>query len=309
MADTLKYWHNGHPIILSSVTAVANLKYWDSAQPYVMIPPPPPPPSVYKDVSLRSVYNNLSDNLKLLYDFSETGSLLATADNSANQRTGNVSGSNTTAMWTAGGTGGLNCDGTNDHVDIAGTDIFSAHTIGSVEMWVDILELDRLQSLFNYSKSTDNLQHFNIQLQADNSFKVVIGAGTDFLTSNNAITDTGIYHILLTNDGTTIKFYLNSVLQDITWSDTAKTLWFADLTGANTITLGNYMTNGADDHYANTTYYKFAVYDIALTQSQITKIFRNERLLFDSDIRPTVPIPNPGRSTTNVQTGLIFQDI
>ena len=272
----------------------------------------------YEDTTLRKVYDDLSGNLKLLYDFSDGGSSVSVTDKSDNSLTGTIvsgaTGDNVSAanMWTNGGGGGLNLDGTNDYVDIDGTDIFSGHAVGSIEMWIDIEELDKTQMLFNYAKTTDTSNRHNIHIAADNTIRSdIVSATTDAINTDNSITATGIYHLVMTNDGVAWKLYLNSVSQAFTWTTGSVTIdWFDDLTGSDTITLGSYLTGGnTTDYYFNGTFYKFAVYDIALTQTQITKIFRNERLLFDQDVRPDVPIRNPGRSETNMTTGLIFQDI
>ena len=53
--DTLKYWHNGHPIISSNATEVPILKYWDSGHPFVMIYPPPTMPTITGIISITGI--------------------------------------------------------------------------------------------------------------------------------------------------------------------------------------------------------------------------------------------------------------
>ena len=269
------------------------------------------PKNYYTATLLPSVYDDVSSNIKLLYDFGKGGGSTDVSDKSNNSNTGTivcgVTGDNTSIanMWANGGAGGLNLDGINDYVQLTGTDIFGTQTQGTIEMWVDIETLGLgHQIFFCQGKTTTNVDQLYVYLETDNDlvFVVRLTDGTYHTKAmNTKITEIGLYHIVIANTGSDIEFYLNAINISSTYGSGDSLKWFDDISGGDFTVLGGYVyDNAVTSHMFNGTFFKFAVYDIALTQDQITKIFNYERLFLDSaDISSGIVPPKAGYNSSN----------
>ncbi len=119
------------------------------------------------------------------------------------------------------------------------------------------------------------------------------------------LTEDEWYHIVGTYNGQILKIYLNG--QEIAEQD------FGSSTG---ISVRSYpLTIGTDIYDFNPVYLKgtldeIQLYDVALTQAQITQLYNAFNTASVNDINLRVKLfPNPATSNVNIQTNLRFKEV
>ncbi|NYZ79236.1 LamG domain-containing protein, partial [Candidatus Micrarchaeota archaeon] len=163
---------------------------------------------------------NVDSTTKGLWHFDE-GSGNSAYDSSGNGNTGSFSGLNFVPTWVGGKYGyGLNFDWT-DAQHIAVTDSNSLHLNGSITMELWFRETSTGSGLGEWllnKDSSTNYNNSNYALWTDNLNKIR-GAVSDCsvvanLTSATIISLNTWYHVAFTYDGSTIKLYVNGVLEN-----------------------------------------------------------------------------------------------
>ncbi len=187
----------------------------------------------------------------LILHFDE-GSGSVVKDSSGNGNDGTIYG----ATWIDGISGkALRFDGVDDYVDFGNLGLTNSK--GTIEVWVSPKRIATgyYGQIFSVR---DNTLKNNIQFYVGEgsgtkmvSFYMAID-GTPVIDISGQITQNEWYHVVITQDGTTSKMYIDGVLQPKTGSGE----WFDDLTGINEYAVGrlrhmsNYYFNGAIDELA-----------------------------------------------------------
>ena len=101
-----------------------------------------------------------------------------------------------------------------------------------------------------------------------------------YLTANDGVTNLSVvgalwHHIVVVQDGSEQKIYQDSSLLSNTYSTG---YWFDEILGSSDpITIGgNPGYAGSGPYEYNGSLYKFKIYDIALTQEQVTTLYNNK---------------------------------
>ncbi len=169
------------------------------------------------DLVLWFKFNNLSSNGVYENDSSGYG-------NNGTLVNMNFTG-NSTSGWNSSGRFGsaLVFDGVNDYIN-TGTGVSSTLTsAATVEAWI---YANTIPSASDYDEVIDNRRSADdmgvqLELNGDNQkfkFIVDVGASTALATSDNTFSAGRWYHIIGTWDGTTVKIYVDGVLQATTGS-------------------------------------------------------------------------------------------
>lgn len=129
-----------------------------------------------------------------------------------------VSGNNNTGAlingptYTSANGGSIVFDGIDDYAEFSG--LQGNFTVGSLECWVKPNVSD---TFFQIVSRTNNsiLGNFNITKEVNNTYRFVLRvSGTQYnIFTNISTTPTAWAHLVATYDGTTQRFYFNSVLQ------------------------------------------------------------------------------------------------
>ena len=127
-----------------------------------------------------------------------------------------VSGNNGTLVngvgYSSANGGSLVFDGIDDYAEFSG--LQGNFTVGSLECWV---KPNVSGTFFQIVSRTNNsiLGNFNITRESSNTYRFVLRvSGTQyFIFTDISTTPTAWAHLVATYDGTTQRFYFNSVLQ------------------------------------------------------------------------------------------------
>jgi hypothetical protein len=234
-------------------------------------------------------------NLVAAYSFNENASTTA-FDNSGNTNNGTLL--NGTA-WTAGKNGSaVNFDGTDDFIQIADSNSLDISGSGTFSAWVKLGALNRWHGVVSKGNANDDGRGHNyaIEITNTNDIQCYIGNGTavNTVTSPTALPLNQFTHVACTWDGSSVKLYINGVL------NTSATQTITPAANTSPLYLGQYGGNvdrmlGALD--------EVRIYNRALTATEIQSDMNTP--LEPDTIAPTVSITSPTEgstvsSTTNV---------
>jgi len=185
-----------------------------------------------------------------------------------------------TPTYTAGHIGNsLTLDGSTDalNLDALQTDIAS-DTVGSISMWVSMNTADRdfftvgdtsADSYFLFTTNGSNVIQLNGTVAGTTQFSV---RADDF---GALATDGTWYHLVVVQDGTGIKAYVNGALQNLFYVNaTDLTAWFADAPLLDNARLGcRSITGSGNSQFLDGQIDDFRYYRLALTPTQVTNLY------------------------------------
>jgi len=159
--------------------------------------PPPPPPTT----------------ARATYPFSE-GAGLATADTSGNANNGTLVNG---PLWTTGGKYGnaISFDGVNDYVSAPDSSTLDLGATGTIEAWVKFDTLNRWHGIMAKGNANNDAVHnYALEINSSNKPLCIFGNGSSArqVTSGTSITAGAFIHFACTWDGSTIRLYINGVL-------------------------------------------------------------------------------------------------
>jgi PGF-CTERM protein/uncharacterized repeat protein (TIGR01451 family) len=211
-----------------------------------------------------------STDAVLIQHFDEGSGTIA-KDESGHGNDGTIYG----ATWTTGISGkALEFDGVDDYVDFGNLGLTNSK--GTIEVWVypKRIATGYYGQIFSVRDNTlkNNIQFYVKEGSGTKmvSFYMAID-GTPVIDISGQITQNEWYHVVITQDGTTSKMYIDGVLQPKTGSGE----WFDDLTGINEYAVGrlrhmsNYYFNGAID--------EIRIYNLALTADEIKEHYEGKQ--------------------------------
>ena len=169
----------------------------------------------------------------------------------------------------------MSFNGTSDYVDLSSSDFitdFSGDTKGSISVWIDTASIGSDRSIFSITKgsTSNNLLYFRDN--TDYKFNFILSSGVNLINilSNDSILNTGWVNVVVTQDGTTSKMYINGVLQSATDSGE----WLADLSDLAYAHIGMRRRDGANGEFWNTKIDDIEYYSgKALSQDEITTFY------------------------------------
>lgn len=131
-------------------------------------------------------------------------------------------------------------------------------------------------SSWDDQSTTDGFGFYNTS--SSHGFRIYTTSGLQSVSSTTPLSTTNFSHILVTCDGTTLRYYVNGVLLDTEVLTAALTVWaYDDITiGGRGSYYKEYINEGTEYgemppvSYANFTIDEFVLYNTCLTQEQIT---------------------------------------
>ncbi|MEM3690350.1 MAG: LamG domain-containing protein, partial [Candidatus Micrarchaeia archaeon] len=143
----------------------------------------------------------------------------------------------------------------SDHDHVVVNDSNSLDITGSftVELWFRQPDVTSLAWLLNKANTTNhNDSNYAIWIDADNKIRgsIADGAGDQNLTSTTIVQPNRWYHVAFTADGTTLKIYINGVLENSTYQTITPAANSLDLLIGARSTTAMYHFNGTIDEVA-----------------------------------------------------------
>ncbi len=144
-------------------------------------------------------------------------------DSSGNANTGTISG----ASWTAGKFGSaLRFNGSTSFVEVPDSDVLDGGSQITIEAWVKPVLGTRgtVVAKYTYNSSIPvNDRVYELDIDTDGKVKFALssngtGSGVVWLASSNAVINNAWNHIVATSNGTSMKIYINGVLDPNTKS-------------------------------------------------------------------------------------------
>jgi hypothetical protein len=256
-------------IILAPLVTLAHEEYVDSRSAAVL--------------TAAAVQAAAIPNLVAAYSLNEATSTTI-FDNSGNTNNGTLLNGPT---WVTGKYGsGVNFDGSNDFVQIADSASLDIAGPGTFSAWVKLGALNRWHGVVAKGNVNDDGrgQNYAIEITNTNDIQCFIGNGTavNSVTSSTALPLNQFTHIACTWDGTSIKLYINGVL------NTSATQTITPAANTSALYLGQY--GGSVDQMLGALD-EVRIYNRALTATEIQSDMNTP--LEPDTIAPTVTITNP----------------
>jgi PKD repeat protein len=224
------------------------------------------------------------------YNFhARSGTMLT--DLSGNANHGRVSG----AIWTSQGKVGraLAFDGMNDWVTIANAPSLALGSRGTIAAWVKLTTLGRWQSILAKGSTNNDAAHnYALEITPTNVIRCILGNGTTYLQLDASLTPIPgqFYHLACTWDETTVRLYVNGILNE----STAQTLTPVGNTAP--LFLGKF---GGNIDWLKGTIDEMRIYKRALTTREVRADMRAPVGALPSDAHPpTVSLTAPASGTT-----------
>jgi alpha-mannosidase len=146
------------------------------------------------------------------YRFGE-GSGTSTADASPNRNDGTLVNGPT---WAPGKYGNaVNFDGADDYVRVADSASLALGRVGTLEAWVKVDRLKRWHSVVaKGSANVDQAHNYAVEIDNANHWRCILGNGASSMTlrSSSTVKASQYYHVACTWDGTTVRLYVDGVL-------------------------------------------------------------------------------------------------
>ncbi len=161
----------------------------------------------------------------------------------------------------------LEFDGVNDYADIGIDDILNPSSEISISAWVYVTGNTNQNRMF--VAKGDDYEQYAFSVSTSNKFRPHIRAnGWHYYDGNTTILENTWYHVVETYNGVDMKLYVDGVIDGtwninnpISYSATDGNLFIGNMRGKN-----YYFKGEIDD---------VSIYDIALTQSQVTSLYND----------------------------------
>lgn len=185
--------------------------------------------------------------------------------------------------WSGSNTYSLNFDGTDDHLALSSTVTPTAQQ-GTVSFWIktNYSGPGQNQTVFSQADSSITSSYLFFGVLTSGEVRIGWGDGGSVLIKkgSTAVNDNAWHHVACTSDGSTWKIYIDGTdegtLTTVTGSGSDGS-WYGDITsGSLDICRIGCQERTSKDSFVNGNLDEVAVWDSALTSSQITNIYKGE---------------------------------
>ena len=170
------------------------------------------------------------------------------------------------------GTSSFYFDGSDDAIDIDGAEPFST-TVGSISLWVNWSVWSGFILAFG---DTNANEYMTIHLD---SSEAIVGnnraaAGLKWENLDSSIAANTWHHIVLSQDGTAVKMYVDGV-EDTSWAnETDKSSWM--LSGIDNARIGCINKNSTGNaNFFEGNIMEVGLWNVALTSTQVSSLYGN----------------------------------
>ena len=188
----------------------------------------------------------------------------------------------TAAGWSGSNTYSLNFDGTDDHLALSSTVTPNAQQ-GTVSFWIKTSYSGpgQNQTVFSQADSSSTTSYLFFGVLTGGEVRIGWADGGSVLIKKGSTTvnDNAWHHVACTSDGSTWKIYIDGsdegTLTTVTGSGSDGS-WYGDITSGS-LNIGRIgcQERTSKDSFVNGNIDEVAVWDSALSSSQITNIYNN----------------------------------
>ena len=220
-----------------------------------------------------TVNNNDSDEGTYTFDIKGDGKILLPAnaltwlkaENNAKDSAGSNDGTVSSVSYAAGVVGqAFSFNGTSDYITVPGAAIPTGNSPITVEMWLYVQSsswADNENTIFEYDGGFGDT--FALDMSTFPNLEFYAFGMNDHTFDTGLSSDTGWFHLAITHDGTTMRFYINGSQVDSVARNLA--------TGSGgTLNIGR---SGILDFYFDGKIDEFTTYSRALTATEILNIY------------------------------------
>ena len=185
--------------------------------------------------------------------------------------------------WSGSNTYSLNFDGTDDHLALSSTVTPTAQQ-GTVSFWIktNYSGPGQNQTVFSQADSSSTTSYLFFGVLTGGEVRIGWSNGGSLLIKKGSTTvnDNVWHHVACTSDGSTWKIYIDGSDEGTLTTVTGSGLdgsWYGDITsGSLDICRIGCQERTSKDSFVNGNLDEVAVWDSALTSSQITNIYKGE---------------------------------
>ena len=176
--------------------------------------------------------------------------------------------------WSGSNTHSLNFDGTDDRLD-ASSAVTPSATSGTISAWIKTTST-AYQAIVSTADTSGGgtwgwMAVFNNKLRI--TFRES-GGTVKTADGSTTINDGNWHHVVALSNGTAYNLYVDGSAETLTNSNNDGT-WFSDLTSLTSTNIGSHVRTSAGNFFSGNLD-EVAVWDSALTSSQITNIYKGE---------------------------------
>ena len=185
------------------------------------------------------------------------------------------------------GTGCLDFDGSNDYINMTSLLTNDAMTTaGTISFWINFDAVGNGKKIWQFGEtggSYGSADTIYVEIESDlpNS-KIMMGCQHGSNTESWTIrTPTGLlstgtwFHVVMTQDGTSPKIYINATDRTIQSTTTDLTKWVSTLTDLNSFDWGRYNHIGSTTGYVDAKFDDIGIWNRALTSSEVTSLYNS----------------------------------
>jgi hypothetical protein len=207
-------------------------------------------------------------SLKMYLDASNTNSYPETGTTWFDLTTNNNDGTISGATWNSGGY--FDFDGVDDYVNVPDNNSLEWTTSKSLSVWVNSNNSSGNKGIV--AKTTSSYGNYGWILQQDGgNVKFWFNSGTNFPTTPATTLPLNTWtHIVVTYNGSSLLMYKNKVLVSTLNTSLTPAL------SSSPLTIGRYYSN-ISNYYFNGQISKTRIYDVTLTQAEITALYNEGR--------------------------------
>jgi hypothetical protein len=182
--------------------------------------------------------------------------------------------------WSGSNTYSMNFDGTDDRLNVASPVTTSAQQ-GTVSAWIKTSS-QATTEVFCQSDTTDtnNTTYLFLSITSGGHARINWRSGSSTLSKRGStvVDDGNWHHVVFISDGSAWKIYVDGTEETLTTvtSGGASGSWYGDLPSIDACRIGCQERNLGTTNFFNGNIDEVAVWDTALSSSQITNIYKGE---------------------------------
>ena len=172
----------------------------------------------------------------------------------------------------------LEFDGTNDYVAISNHSNFASDTIGTISSWFKSTNSGAYGWIVTGSDDGDASSDVSLGIDSNNKLAFYVrddGSNDIGFITTDSYNDGQWHHVAVSVAASSNIIYIDGKLAVGSYGtgSTSTQAWFSDVTGLDTLRIGNRKDSGGNQHHLVGNISEVAIYSVGLTSSQIKTIY------------------------------------